>query len=94
MDLKPLADTEAPIQTGNARFAFLTDWLIRLEFHPDSCFEDRASQSFWFREQPVPKFLAEITPHNVEIEVAYLHLCYQPGEQFTPNRSARPLERI
>jgi alpha-glucosidase len=42
-----------------ARFTVLTDRLIRLEFHRDGRFEDRASQAFWFREQPVPEFRAE-----------------------------------
>ncbi|MBI5960734.1 MAG: hypothetical protein HY866_18490, partial [Chloroflexi bacterium] len=55
-DQNPRAVDDAVIQAGNARFTLLTDRLIRLEFHPDSCFEDRASQAFWFREQPVPAF--------------------------------------
>ncbi len=58
LDLQPLAAAEAVVQAGHARFTVLTDRLIRLEYHPDDRFEDRASQAFWFRAQPVPEFRA------------------------------------
>ena len=84
-DLRPLADDTAVIQTGSARFTVLTDRLIRLEYHPEGRFEDRASQAFWFRAQPVPDFRAEVNGSRVEIETAYLLLRYQraEGEGFT-----------
>jgi alpha-glucosidase (family GH31 glycosyl hydrolase) len=86
LDLRPVAAADAIVQAGHARFTVLTDRLLRLEFHPDGCFEDRASQGFWFREQPVPDFAAEVTENGVKIDTAYLHLSYQrlDGSGFTP----------
>jgi hypothetical protein len=77
LDLQPLAAAEAVVQAGHARFTVLTSRLIRLEYHADDHFEDRASQAFWFRAQPVPEFHAEVTDEAVEIETAYLHLRYE-----------------
>ena len=85
LTLQPRAARDAMVQADNVRFTLLTERLIRLEFHPENCFEDRASQAFWFREQPVPEFTSRITPQAVEIETAFLHLSYQrTGEGFTP----------
>lgn len=74
---KPIADPEAVIQFGHARFTILTDRLIRLEYHPLGHFEDRASQAFWHRQQPVPRFTSRLEAHTLEIETDYLHLTYQ-----------------
>ncbi|MBI5928015.1 MAG: DUF5110 domain-containing protein [Chloroflexi bacterium] len=76
LDLRPIARHDAVVEVSKARFTILTDRLIRLEYHPEGIFEDRASQAFWFREQPVPKFTAHVTTSAVEIETAYLHLHY------------------
>lgn len=80
LDLRPIATREAVVQTGNVRFTILTDRLIRLEYHPDGIFEDRASQAFWFREQPVPEFAYQVNEEAVEIETAYLVLRYCVAE--------------
>ncbi len=40
-------------------------------------FEDRPSQAFWHREQPVPNFQKIVTDFTVEIETDFLHLSYQ-----------------
>jgi alpha-glucosidase (family GH31 glycosyl hydrolase) len=74
---EPVADPAAIVQTANARFTVLTDRLIRLEYSPSGQFEDRASQAFWFRKQPVPKFELKQTEAEVEIETETLHLRYQ-----------------
>jgi alpha-glucosidase (family GH31 glycosyl hydrolase)/putative sterol carrier protein len=39
-----------------ARFTVLTSRLLRLEYSPTGEFEDRPSQAFWFRRQPVPEY--------------------------------------
>ncbi|KAB2861849.1 MAG: hypothetical protein F9K46_07885, partial [Anaerolineae bacterium] len=70
--LSPIANDEVVIQFGTARFSVLTDRLIRLEYHPDGIFEDRASQAFWYRDQPVPGFTSRFSANAVEIETAYL----------------------
>lgn len=76
LDFKPVAHCDAVVRLGNARFTVLTDRLIRLEYHPENLFEDRASQTFWFREQPVPEFMTHATAKTVEIETACLKLRY------------------
>ncbi|MBZ0318605.1 MAG: glycoside hydrolase family 31 protein [Anaerolineae bacterium] len=84
--LSPIANDEVVIQFGTARFSVLTDRLIRLEYHPDGIFEDRASQAFWYRDQPVPGFTSRFTANAVEIETAHLRLEYcEAGESFSTN---------
>src|SRR5689334_5979306 len=83
LDFAPIASQEAVIHSGNARFTVLTDRLIRLEY---GCFEDRPSQPFWYRQQPVPEFSVVQRDDGLDIETAYLRLEYraQDGVGFTP----------
>lgn len=85
--LKPAAQPDAIVHAGHARFTVLTDRLIRLEFHPGGQFEDRASQAFWYRAQPVPPFSANTSGDTLEIETAHLRLVYRDpaGQGFTPD---------
>lgn len=94
LTFKPVATADAVIQTGFARFTVLTDRLLRLEYHPQKCFEDRPSQTFWFREQPVPAFGVQETPKVLEIETEYLHLVYHKtlAEGFTSQNLAITLK--
>jgi hypothetical protein len=80
---EPVADPAAVVTCGNARFSVLTDRLIRLEYHPQGRFEDRASQAFWFRKQPVPPFKRSTDEKIAVIETAFLRLEYAGGE-FSP----------
>ena len=57
----PIANPSAVITAKNVRFTVLTDRLIRLEYSKDGQFEDRPSQAFWYREQPVPAFKKTVT---------------------------------
>ncbi|HCS38394.1 MAG TPA: alpha-xylosidase [Anaerolineaceae bacterium] len=77
-EFHPLAQPEAVVSVGGARFSVLTDRLIRLEFSKDEHFEDRPSQAFWHRWQPVPAFKKSISDGLVEIETDFLHLKYIP----------------
>jgi alpha-glucosidase (family GH31 glycosyl hydrolase) len=78
---RPIANPNAVISVENTRFTVLTDRLIRLEYSKDNQFEDRPSQAFWFREQPVPPFNRTIRESGVEIETDFLHLKYQPSSR-------------
>lgn len=78
-EFHPIAQPEAVVTVGCARFSVLTDRIIRLEFCKDKQFEDRPSQAFWHRNQPVPGFRKTITDELVEIETDYLHLKYVPN---------------
>ena len=79
----PVADPAAVVTCGNARFTVLTDRLIRLEYNPKGKFEDRASQAFWYRQQPVPDFKQSVDANTAMIETAFLRLEYAGGE-FSP----------
>lgn len=50
----PVADPQATVTVGNARFTFLTPRVVRLEWSADGVFEDRASYVFMNRRLPVP----------------------------------------
>jgi alpha-glucosidase (family GH31 glycosyl hydrolase) len=85
-NFKPVANANAVVTAPNVRFTVLTDRIIRIEYSPTNVFEDRPSQVFWYRDQPVPPFTTTITDKGFEIETEYLHLVYKisrPG--FTRN---------
>jgi alpha-glucosidase (family GH31 glycosyl hydrolase) len=77
----PLPNPEAVITAPNVRFTVLADRLIRMEFSPSGEFEDRPSQAFWYRHQPVPVFDAIVNEQRVEIETECLHLSYRVNPQ-------------
>ncbi len=54
----PIADPNAVVTLGNARFTVLTPELIRMEWAADGKFEDHASFVFLNRRLPVPNFEA------------------------------------
>jgi alpha-glucosidase len=58
----PVADPNAVVTLGNARFTVLTPQLIRMEWSADGKFEDHASLVFINRRLPVPKFEKSISP--------------------------------
>jgi alpha-glucosidase (family GH31 glycosyl hydrolase) len=78
-DWQPVANPDAVILSGNARFTLLTSRLIRLEYAPDGRFEDRPSQVFWYRDQPVPPFDVARDGAGVQIRTDHLHLRYKGG---------------
>jgi hypothetical protein len=49
----PIADPAAVVTAGNVRVTVLTARLLRLEYSPTGAFEERPSQAFWFRRQPM-----------------------------------------
>lgn len=86
LNLAPVASPDAVIRVGSARFTVLTERLIRLEYDEAGKFEDRASQTMWYRAQPVPNFTVEMQPLGVEIETDALCLRYMDNAAgFTPD---------
>lgn len=80
----PVADPAAVVQTANARFTILTSRLLRMEYSPDGRFEDRPSQAFWYRRQPVPAFDVTSKDGWLTVETEHLQLRYQEGvDRFT-----------
>ena len=77
---QPVAQPAATVQGPNVRFTVLTPRLLRLEFSRRDVFEDRPSQVFWYRRQPVPEFQVTRSPDHIEIttEDLYLHYALTP----------------
>jgi alpha-glucosidase (family GH31 glycosyl hydrolase) len=84
---RPVAHPNAMVSAPNVRFTVLTDRIIRIEFSKENTFEDRPSQVFWFRDQPVPPFKKKTTDKVVEIETDYLHLVYKLGRSGFTSRN-------
>ena len=78
-----VADAAAVVVAGNARFTVLTPRLIRMEYSPDGRFEDRPSQVFWYRRQPVPPFEARREGDGLTLSTEALRLDYGGGD-FAP----------
>jgi alpha-glucosidase (family GH31 glycosyl hydrolase) len=83
---QPVANPKAIVTAPDVRFTVLTDRMIRIEHDKDNIFEDRPSQVFWYRDQPVPTFKKNTTESVVEIETDYLRLVYEISRSgFTRN---------
>ena len=52
-----------------------------MEYSADEAFEDRASQAFWHRSQPVPRFEVARSPAQIEITTEHLRLRYTPNRK-------------
>ncbi|HUM72318.1 MAG TPA: glycoside hydrolase family 31 protein, partial [Chloroflexota bacterium] len=83
LPFRPLADPQAMVISGNARFTVLASRLIRLEYEEHGRFQDAPSQLVWYRQQPVPEFSVEERDGRVHIHTTHLHLSYQTGRPFT-----------
>lgn len=83
MRIAPMAHPEAVIVSGQARFTFLTDRLIRCEFSAYKIFEDGATQHIWFRNLPVAAFKRHETKTKLVLQTAALRLEYIKGRPFT-----------
>ncbi len=83
---EPVAKAAAVVRAAGVRFTVLTPRLLRLEYDPSETFEDRPSQAFWFRRQPVPAYKQRRTAGELEIETGALKLVYQDSPAgFTPH---------
>jgi hypothetical protein len=80
----PLADPQAVVMIGNARFTVLTPQLIRMEWSPDGKFEDHASLVFLNRKLPVPKIVQRNEKGWHTIKTDELLVKYKPTKtEFT-----------
>ena len=73
----------AVVRSGEARFTVLSAHMVRLEYHPQAQFEDRPSQVFLHRSQPVPDFSVEREGGELVIRTEALELHYQEGSPFS-----------
>jgi hypothetical protein len=86
VDFPSVAQAQAVVSRPPVRFTVLTPRLLRLEYSPQVAFEDRASQAFWNRHQPVPQFEVVESPSQLEISTDALRLRYVPSARgFAPD---------
>ena len=74
----PVANSDAVIETNEARFTILTSNIIRMEYDPSGLFEDRASRIFVNRMTITPKFTFT-NDSTITISTEYLNLTYRGG---------------
>jgi len=79
LDNNPVANKDAIVQSGSARFTVLTPRVIRLEWSQDSVFEDHASIVFINRNLPVPKFEQKMDGKWLVLTTEFLELRYLRG---------------
>ncbi len=75
------ANPQAVIRFDNFRFTPLTERLLRIEYNPSGLFEDRPSQVFWYRNQPVPKAEVQQTTASLLLETTHYRLTCQPSRK-------------
>jgi alpha-glucosidase len=81
----PVANPEAIVISGNARFSILTSQLIRMEWAKDGQFEDRASFVFINRNLPLSSFKSYSQQQWLIIETENLILKYKTASgEFNP----------
>ena len=73
----PLADPQAVVTAGHARFTVLTPQLVRMEWSEDGKFEDRASLVFLNRRLPAPAIKKSSAAGWTTIDTGKLRLRYQ-----------------
>ncbi len=80
IQFEPLADPKAMVIGTKVRFTVLTSRLLRLEYDPTGEFEDRPSQAFWYRKQPVPEYECVEENGRTTITTSHLQLNYMASE--------------
>src|SRR5580698_3245532 len=78
----PVANPQAVVTQGNARFTVLTPQLIRMEWVADGKFEDHPSFVFLNRRLPVPKFTHSNVGGKLTIQTSALQLTYTGTDKF------------
>ena len=79
---KPIANQENIVMGDKYRFTVLFDRLIRMEYSENGIFEDRASQSVFFRDFGKTDFVYKSEDRVITIETKYLKLYYKENCEF------------
>ena len=82
-ETRPLALAENTVIGEKYRFTVLTPSLIRMEYSKQGVFEDRASQSVFFRDFPKSNFIRELSNGWLKIETESLILTYKENAAFS-----------
>ena len=80
----PVANPEAVVVCGNARFTVLTPQLIRMEWSENGVFEDNATLAITNRRLDVPSFKKTVSKNAVTIRTDALTLRYKGPGRFSP----------
>ena len=75
----PVANPDAVVEAGKARFTVLTPEMIRIEYSPAGRFEDKATFTVLNRELPVPDFKTSKKGNTLTITTSKLKLNYRLG---------------
>ena len=90
-DYNPVADPQAVVREGNARFTILTPEMIRIQYSNKGQFEDRATFAVVNRHLPVPSFSTEKKDGYLYIKTQALTLKYRLGGKIS---SATPTDEV
>ena len=82
-ETRPVALPQNMVTGETYRFTVLTPSLIRMEYSPKGKFEDRASQSVFFRDFPKNDFSVESVNGQLTIETENLLLTYRESAAFS-----------
>ncbi len=80
--VSPVAAQENTVSGKHYRFTVLTPSLIRMEFSPNGVFEDRASQSVFYRDFPICPFTCTRSGDVLVLETENLLLTYREDMPF------------
>ena len=80
--VRPIALSQNCLSGENYRFTVLTQRLIRMEYDPNGIFEDRASQTVFYRDLPACEYSVSRDHGIVTIRTSELLLTYQEGTAF------------
>ncbi|WP_197428604.1 glycoside hydrolase family 31 protein [Halapricum sp. CBA1109] len=83
-EFAPVADDASVVAGDRYRFTVLTPRIVRAEYDPDGEFEDRPTQTVWYRDQPVPEFTVDRGDDHLVIETDALRIEYATAEPFGP----------
>lgn len=87
---RPKASEGNTVKGKGYRFTVLTDSLIRIELNGSGAFEDRASQTVFYRDFPKTEFKAEIKDGKTLIETKKLLLKYSGEEKLSVKLKEEP----
>ena len=87
----PVANADAVVTAGKARFTVLTPEMIRIQYSERALFEDRATFAVVNRRLPVPQFTKEEKDGYLYIKTNTLTLKYKIGEKID---AENPSDRV
>lgn len=78
------ANCKSVVVSGNARFTFITDKLVRMEWAENGRFEDRRSLTFIQRNLSAPELKISENSKTLTVKTKALTLHYRKGGEFIP----------